>query len=342
MDESLVPRSRLLGARHTSLCMFFSVACAVLTVGCEGPGDAEQGGDEMDASPTTDGGTVSPPVDMGPPGPDVFCPFIDTSATARLIEGNGSQELPMSFFSMGGIRSLGGTDCEYRPSDSPGQMGMECEDVYDCGGCRIVLERQTRTFRPGFRFEPDDFGAAACQNLNGLYAVVPPWDEQPICDLSLISPAFVVLHQRAEGPNTYFTSGNLITGVVPAGQVARTACELIDPVDPQLSECRDRYSCGGCEVILFGADGQYTASGITNSAACESFSGRGDVQRPGDSSGSDCASCLAACRDNDVDGCCTGTGCVCQDACNASNCSPPRERCCGPLGSCICTSNCPY
>lgn len=47
-----------------------------------------------------------------------------------------------------------------------------------------------------------------------------------------------------------------------------------------------------------------------------------------------CDDCLAACQG--YDGCCTGTGCMCEDECNSCPCPPCFEQkwYCGPIGDC--------
>jgi len=52
-----------------------------------------------------------------------------------------------------------------------------------------------------------------------------------------------------------------------------------------------------------------------------------------------CGDCISAC--SGLPSCCTGLGCICQDECAVSGCTPPAEFCCGPY-DCICTTNCPY
>jgi hypothetical protein len=54
-----------------------------------------------------------------------------------------------------------------------------------------------------------------------------------------------------------------------------------------------------------------------------------------------CGDCISSCSGLGIPGCCTGLGCICEDECAVSGCTPPAEFCCGPY-DCICTTNCPY
>ncbi|MBN2342226.1 MAG: hypothetical protein JXX29_23720 [Deltaproteobacteria bacterium] len=65
----------------------------------------------------------------------------------------------------------------------------------------------------------------------------------------------------------------------------------------------------------------------------------------GDSSStqsSACGDCLDSCQGLYLDSCCTGTGCLCQDACTPSDCDGMRVRCCDDYGFCMCVDSCPY
>jgi len=79
------------------------------------------------------------------------------------------------------------------------------------------------------------------------------------------------------------------------------------------------------------------------SGCCADLKGGGGACGPAsfcEPSNSDpCGDCISAC--SGLSGCCTGLGCICEDECAVSHCTPPAEFCCGPY-DCICTANCPY
>ena len=58
-----------------------------------------------------------------------------------------------------------------------------------------------------------------------------------------------------------------------------------------------------------------------------------------------CQECLGACRKDAsedsalVATCCTGAGCVCQDACAITSCPEQSSDCCGQDGHCLCTED---
>lgn len=78
-------------------------------------------------------------------------------------------------------------------------------------------------------------------------------------------------------------------------------------------------------------------SGLTCKAAVCKAGGSGGS---GGSGGDACSECLDTCKG--LPGCCTGSGCMCDDECGVDGCTAPYELCCGPYGDCICTTNCPY
>ena len=79
-------------------------------------------------------------------------------------------------------------------------------------------------------------------------------------------------------------------------------------------------SCGACGAgDTCTAAGRCVSSGIGSSA---------------------CSDCLAGCQG--LPQCCTGLGCVCQDACTPAGCPPGTTFCCGPYGDCLCLEYCPY
>jgi hypothetical protein len=51
-----------------------------------------------------------------------------------------------------------------------------------------------------------------------------------------------------------------------------------------------------------------------------------------------CDDCLESCQG--MPSCCTGYGCMCQDECAITSCTPPYQLCCGPYGDCICLQSC--
>lgn len=64
---------------------------------------------------------------------------------------------------------------------------------------------------------------------------------------------------------------------------------------------------------------------------------------PGSSGGggsSACDECLDGCQG--LSSCCTGSGCICQDACQPEGCSAGMIRCCDDYGFCMCVADCPF
>jgi hypothetical protein len=88
------------------------------------------------------------------------------------------------------------------------------------------------------------------------------------------------------------------------------------------SDCADN-----CCVPLEGGDG----------ACGEASNCSGTSQGSGDA----CDECLDSC--SGLSSCCTGSGCICEDECAVTGCTPPNELCCGPY-DCICLppGDCPY
>jgi hypothetical protein len=106
------------------------------------------------------------------------------------------------------------------------------------------------------------------------------------------------------------------------------------PADCNARECGSNYcggSCGSCADPLHCFDG-----------TCRDPSGTGGGGGGGAGGGeSPCNTCLDICQG--LDGCCTGSGCLCQDACRpSSDCGDSLTYCCGPDGFCFCTDSCPY
>jgi hypothetical protein len=60
----------------------------------------------------------------------------------------------------------------------------------------------------------------------------------------------------------------------------------------------------------------------------------------GGTGGAACTSCIEQCQG--LPGCCTGSGCTCEEACMPTSCVSGTTYCCGPDGSCFCLADCPY
>lgn len=126
-------------------------------------------------------------------------------------------------------------------------------------------------------------------------------------------------------------------------------------------ECEQYYLCGCCIVEFkrqpLGLPGEEVRNDIwqvyPQFPGCEiglkqaqyifnvDFEDAPPVTDPGGGEGGACSDCLSTC--SGLDSCCTGTGCICEDACRPSNDCPEGSRyCCGPDGFCFCTDACPY
>lgn len=103
------------------------------------------------------------------------------------------------------------------------------------------------------------------------------------------------------------------------------------PADCNQRECGSDFcggSCGTCPESERCVNG--TCIPPINPSTTTSSSGQ-----------SACDTCLDTCQG--FPGCCTGTGCVCQDECRpSSTCAGGATYCCGPDGFCFCTTSCPY
>lgn len=113
-------------------------------------------------------------------------------------------------------------------------------------------------------------------------------------------------------------------------------------------ECKFYFQCGCCRVSYDNnlKDGYVKLEFVSGSAQANSICSRymrsSDYVPKWESSGTGgqtpvvdpCDKCLDAC--NGLPGCCTGSGCVCQDACAPVGCDPPNLLCCGPMGDCFC------
>lgn len=148
------------------------------------------------------------------------------------------------------------------------------------------------------------------------------------------------------------------------GQACRESSADTEPNDMAgWMSCWEPYDCAGCELWL----GYYEGSdeleeswylirprGAAGAAACDAYSAFYRILDPGQASSdvgidappmlagesSACDDCLATC--SGIQGCCTGSGCICQAACAPTGCQSPARLCCGSFGDCFCTPNCPY
>lgn len=115
--------------------------------------------------------------------------------------------------------------------------------------------------------------------------------------------------------------------------------------------CTLRSDCCANNLCVDFGDSVTCARSCTNDSdcfgdsCCVSLEGGGSACAPAsfcDPQTSDpCGDCISSCSGLGIPGCCTGAGCICEDECAVSGCTPPATFCCGPY-DCICTPNCPY
>lgn len=108
-------------------------------------------------------------------GPQVDCPYPETSATAYLNEGGeGAPEQISISFSDGALSSIGSADCEPIEVDfTPGTL-TDCHQTYDCDGCELALGyRVLEGEVDGYYISPVEFYDEACTTIAGGFY---PWE----------------------------------------------------------------------------------------------------------------------------------------------------------------------
>jgi hypothetical protein len=153
-------------------------------------------------------------------------------------------------------------------------------------------------------------------------------------------------------PGTAGTSGS--SGTVGSGGAAGTLGGANDDCKAIGELCEDIFDCCGYEQGLalcsgVGFDPTICQPSCSDDSEClpgcclDWGEGRfcSEITSCHNTTGSDaCDECLETC--SGLSSCCTGLGCICEDACRVTGCNPPARLCCGPFGDCICTANCPY
>lgn len=123
------------------------------------------------------------------------------------------------------------------------------------------------------------------------------------------------------------------------------ACGVTGALCTLRSDCCAGYLCVNFGDSVTCARTCTADSQCLGDSCCVSLEGGGGACGPAsfcDPPTSDpCGDCISSCSGLGIPGCCTGVGCICEDECAVSGCTPPARFCCGPY-DCICTTNCPY
>jgi hypothetical protein len=262
-----------------------------------------------------------------PPGPDVQCPYPTTRARASLDEGAGPDLVELEFYSGGALRRLAGSECTPAENTTSPGTATHCYQTYMCGTCAVLLGNREFAGELSWFLVPQSWGDPACGDCDGFYEVLPSDHEYLGCYM-FSSLEGGCVRDGDEVVNFFGWNDGYRYAEVERPDGLSWICGRQGEWNPDSASCVADYDCCrtledcNCDIQLYGnrgAGGAVTWDLRTAGGACPFFlSGSPEViQCPTTQLFTpECKECLDMCREVIGSGCCTGTGCVCDSACD--------------------------